>query len=131
MRSDNDDILEFGAEFGERVEAKIGDESLSAVDENILRTKILMNELFIVQVAHALSDLRGNVNDPVKIGPIVRIGAQVLVQAHAATQTHNDGTLGRLHARAYEQYQIGVTRLFQIEHFFAKVFQLDRLVAAA
>lgn len=47
----------FIAQFGERVETEIGNDSLTAIDEDILGAEILMNELLIVQISHSLGDL--------------------------------------------------------------------------
>ena len=88
-----------------------------------------MDHLLVVQVRHALCDLDGDVDCPVDVGFRVRVGVQIFVQAHATTQAHDDGANGRFDTGAYEQDQVGVSGLAQIEDFFFDEGQLLGIIS--
>jgi len=88
--------------MSDRVKAKVGNDRLTAINEDVLASQVLVDHLLIVQVAHALGDLRGDVDLPVEIGLLIGLGVKVFVQADAPTQRHDYGAFGRLNTGAYE-----------------------------
>ena len=111
----------------DRMQTEVSDNRLATVNENILTTQVLVNHSFIMQVAHALGNLRGDVDCPVEIRFLVRFCMKVFVEAYAAAQAHDYGALGWLHARAHDQNQIGVPGFFEIEHFLFEVKEFFRV----
>jgi len=77
-----------------------------------------VNDVARMQVAHALGYLAREQNNLIEIGPLVDVTMQILVQRHTAAVAHYNGDMWYVHAGAYEQDQVGVTRLAQIQHLF-------------